>query len=353
MGIVGNRSKSQEETSTQFRAEEAPLTLQGLSVLVTGAGGFLGSHLAERLVQEGARVRALVHYNARGSAGWLDHSKLATEMEILAGDVCDAGSCESAVRRCAIVFHLAALTTVPYSYQAPASFVKANIDGTLNMLVASRRVGVERFIQASSSQTYGTARRIPIDESHPLQAQSPYAATKIACDSLVETWHRAYNLPTTILKIFCTFGPRQSVRNVVPTIITQLLDGQIVRLGNLGPLRDYNFFEDSIDAYVRAATVPEAIGATYNICGRNEISIGDLAHLIARLMDVDLKIVEDPSRMRPASSEVNRLLGDSTAAKAALGWEQRVGLEAGLRRTISWYRENKALVTPMLEGVFV
>lgn len=329
------------------------MTLQETSVLVTGAGGFLGSHLAERLVREGARVRALVHYNARGSAGWLDHSGLASEMEIMAGDVCDPASCEKAVAGCAIVYHLAALTTVPYSYLAPASFVRANIDGTLCMLEAVRRSGIERFIQASSSQTYGTAREVPITESHRLQAQSPYAASKIACDSLVYAWHKAYGLPVTILKVFCTFGPRQSVRNVVPTIIMQLLDGPLVRLGNLEPRRDYNYVDDAIDAYVRAATAPAALGETLNIAGHSEISIADLAKRIAVLMGSEIEIVRDQTRVRPASSEVDRLLGDSSAAARLLGWQHRIGLEEGLQRTIPWYRENRMLVRPAVADVFI
>jgi dTDP-glucose 4,6-dehydratase len=329
------------------------MSLGDKSVLVTGAGGFLGSHLAERLVREGARVRALVHYNARASLGWLDHSEFVNDMEIVAGDVCDPACCEAAVTGCDIVYNLAALTTIPYSYRAPASFVRANIDGTLCMLEAARRIGVERFIQASSSQTYGTARHVPIDEQHPLQAQSPYAATKIACDSLVEAWRRTYGVPGIVLKVFCTFGPRQSVRNVVPTIITQLLNGPVVRLGNLGPRRDYNYVDDAIDAYVRAGIADDAIGATLNICGRTEISIGDLAMLIAGLMESDLEIVQEADRVRPAGSEVERLLGDSRAAQELLGWQHRIGLEEGLRKTISWYRENIALVMPATDNVFV
>lgn len=329
------------------------MMLQGKTVLVTGAGGFLGSHLAERLVREGARVRAFVHYNARTSAGWLDHSSPAGDMEIFAGDICDPANCETAVAGCDIVYHLAALTSVPYSYRSPASFVRTNVEGTLCLLEAVRRSGVERFVQASSSQTYGTARAVPIKEDHPLQAQSPYAATKIACDSLVEAWKRTYGIPATILKVFCTFGPRQSVRNVIPTIITQLLEGPSVRLGNLTPRRDYNYVDDAIDAYIRAAVAPDALGATLNICGQTEISILDLAKLIARLMDRELKIEQDDTRIRPLSSEVDRLLGDSSLAQRLLGWRHSVGLEDGLKRTIAWYRENKSLVVPARTAAFV
>jgi NAD dependent epimerase/dehydratase len=328
------------------------VTLEGKKILVTGAGGFLGSHLAERLVREGASVRALVRYNARGTAGWLDHSDVLGDMELLAGDVCDASTCRSAVDGCDIVYHLAALTTVPHSYAVPASFVRANIDGTLEMLEAVRRSSVERFIQASSSQTYGTARHVPIDEDHPLEAQSPYAATKVACDALVSAWHHTYGVPGVILKVFCTYGPRQSVRNIIPTIITQLLEGPTIRLGNLGPRRDYNFVDDAIEAYVLAATAPDIINRKMNVCGNAEISIADLAQTIARLMGSDIEIVQDPERVRPATSEVDRLLGDSALAQRLLGWRHSVDLEAGLRRTVDWYTEHKALVTPAKAGVF-
>ena len=329
------------------------MTLQNKTVLVTGAGGFLGSHLAERLVKEGARVRALIHYNARTSAGWLDHSSLADDMEIMAGDICDPASCETAASGCDIVYHLAALTSVPYSYRSPASFVRTNIDGTLCMLEAARRGRVERFVQASSSQTYGTARAIPIKEDHPLQAQSPYAATKIACDSLADAWRRTYGVPVSILKVFCTFGPRQSVRNVIPTIITQLLEGPSVKLGNLTPRRDYNYVDDAIDAYVSAATASDALGATLNICGQTEISIADLARLIARLMGCELNIERDDARVRPEGSEVDRLLGDPSLAQKLLGWKHKVGLEDGLEKTIAWYREHKSLVVPATKAGFI
>jgi dTDP-glucose 4,6-dehydratase len=329
------------------------MSLRGKSVLVTGAGGFLGSHLAERLVREGARVRALVHYNARANAGWLDHSEFAGDMEIMAGDVCDPASCETAIAGCEIIYNLAALTTVPYSYRAPASFVHANIDGTLCMLEAARRVGVERFIQTSSSQTYRPAGPVPVTEDQPLQAPSPYAATKIACDGLVDAWRRSYGVPGIILKIFPIFGPRQSVRNIVPTIVTQLLDGPAIRLGNLEPRKDYIYVDDTIDAYVRAGTKPDAIGATFNICGDTEISIGDLAKLAARLMGSDLEIIQDTDRARAEGRETERLLGDSRAAQERLGWRHQVSLEDGLRKTISWYREHRTLVVPAMAGVFI
>lgn len=329
------------------------MTLRGKPVLVTGAGGFLGSHLCERLVRKGARVRALVHYNSRGSMGWLDQSKLASEMEILAGDVCDPATCETAIAGQKVIFHLAALSTVPYSYRSPASFVRNNIDGTLCMLEAARRFGVERFIQASSSQTYDSALETPISEERRLKAHSPYGATKIACDSLVDAWHSTYDVPGIVLKLFYTFGPRQSVRNVVPTIITQLLDGPIIKLGNLEPVRDFIFVEDAIDAYVRAVTAPDAVGATLNICGRKEISIGDLATMIAGLMGSELQIVQDRKQARPERREAVRIVGDSSAASQLLGWRPRVDLEEGLRSTIAWYRENRSLVVPLVPGVFV
>jgi len=318
----------------------------GARVCVTGAGGFLGSHLCERLVQEGAEVRALVHYNSRASCGWLDHSPVARDLEIVPGDVRNADQMAQLVAGTEVVFHLAALTTVPWSYAVPASFVHVNVDGTLNVLEAARRAGVGRFVQASSSQCYGTARQVPITESHPLQAQSPYAATKIASDMMVDAWHRTYGLPTVTLRVFCTYGPRQSVRNIIPTIITQLMRGPRIRLGNLHPLRDYNYVDDTVEAYLLGGAAEGVEGATLNVAGRSEIRIGELARLIARLMGTDVEIEQDPGRTRPASSEVDRLLGDHSQAAARLGWEHKVELEEGLQRTIAWYRDNLERVTP-------
>lgn len=331
------------------------MSWQGKRVVVTGAGGFLGSHLADRLVAEGASVRALVHYNARGSCGWLDHSPHAQHMEVVAGDVCDPGGMDALLRGADTVYHLAALTTVPHSYRAPAEFVRVNVTGTLHVLEAARRAGIARLVQASTSQIYGTARQVPITEDHPHQAQSPYSASKIAADKLVEAWHRSFGLPVVTLTTFCTFGARQSVRNIVPTIITQLLDGPVVRLGNIHPRRDYNYVDDAMDAFVLAGQAEGVLGQTMNISGRHEISIRDLALLIARLMDREISLEHDALRARPAGSEVERLLGDYSKAERLLGWQHQVGLEEGLVKTIAWYERHHALVrpSPACRNVFV
>ena len=316
------------------------MTWTGRRVLVTGAGGFIGSHLAEALVRAGARVRALVRYNSFSRRGWLDESPLAQDMEIIAGDVCDAGQMHASMKDIDIVYHMAALVGVPYSYAAISSNVRVNVEGTLNVLEAARQAGVQRFVLASSSQVYGTALEVPIKETHPLQAQSPYSATKIAAEKLAESYFRAFDLPVVILRVFCTFGPRQSTRAIVPTIVTQLLNGASVKLGSITPIRDYNYFEDSVASFMLAGIEPKAVGRTVNIAGNNEVSIGDLAAKIANLIGRPLRIETDPARVRPENSEVLRLLGSNALADELLGWQQQVDLDEALRRTIEWYRDN-------------
>jgi len=312
----------------------------GKRVLVTGAGGFIGSHLAERLVELGASVRALVHYNALGTWGWLDRSPRRDEMEVLAGDVCDRDSVSQAMAGVEIVFHLAALIAIPYSYHAPASYVRTNIEGTLNVLQAARERGVERVVHTSTSEVYGTARYVPIDESHPLQGQSPYSASKIGADKLAEAFHLSFGLPVVILRPFNTFGPRQSARAVIPTIITQALAGQEIRLGNLSPTRDLNFVLDTVEGFICAAASPEAIGMTINIGTGREISVGNLARLILDLLGRELPTVCEEERVRPAGSEVERLCADNRLARELLGWQPQYTLHEGLARTIAWVEEN-------------
>jgi NAD dependent epimerase/dehydratase len=323
---------------------------QGKRVLVTGAGGFIGSHLAERLVQLGARTRALVHYNALGSWCWLDHSPLARDMEVVAGDITDRDSVKNAVQGCEVVFHLAALIAIPYSYQAPASYVGTNVVGTLNTLQACKEVGVERMVHTSTSEVYGTARYVPIDEEHPLQGQSPYSASKIGADKMAEAFHCSFRLPVVTVRPFNTFGPRQSARAVIPTIISQCLAGQTVRLGNLHPTRDLNFVANTVDGFIKAAVAPGAIGETMNLGSGREISVGDLASMIARLVGKPIQIVCDEQRLRPDKSEVERLLAANAKARRLLGWEPAVGLEEGLQRTINWLGENQRRYRP---GVYV
>ena len=313
---------------------------RGTRVLVTGAGGFIGSHLAERLVELGGSVRALVRYRSNGSWGWLDHSPLKGELEVVAGDVTDRDAVTQALQGVEVVFHLAAFIAIPYSYQAPESFIRANAQGALTLLQAARAQGVARFVHTSTSEVYGTAPSVPITEEHPLQAQSPYAASKIAADKLVESFGLSFGLPVVTVRPFNTFGPRQSARAVVPTIITQCLTEPTVRLGNLTPTRDLTYVTDTVEGFVRAASAPQAVGRTINLGTGREISIGDLARLIAELSERQVDVVQEPQRVRPQASEVERLLADNRLARELLDWQPAVPLEEGLRLTIEWMREH-------------
>jgi NAD dependent epimerase/dehydratase len=326
------------------------LNWSGKRVLVTGAGGFIGSHLMERLVAAGARPRALVHYNALGRWGWLDDSPVREELEVVAGDICDRDSVRQALAGVEMVFHLAALIAIPYSYQAPASFVRTNIEGTLNVLQAAHDLRVERVIHTSTSEAYGTACYTPMDEKHPLQGQSPYSASKIGADKLAEAFHLSFNLPVVTVRPFNTFGPRQSARAVVPTIITQCLVGEEVHLGNLYPTRDLNFVDNTVQGFLLAAATPEAIGQTINLGSGREISIGALAELVAHLADRPLRLEHRADRDRPKKSEVERLQADNTLARTLLGWKPEIGLEEGLTRTIEWIGQHLERYHP---GVYV
>lgn len=322
----------------------------GKQVLVTGAGGFIGSHLAERLVGEGARVRAMVHYNALGSWGWLDRSPLAKQMEVVSGDVTDAESVRKAMAGVEVVFHLAALIAIPYSYEAPGLYLRTNINGTFNVLQAARELGPARVVHTSTSEVYGTAQQVPIHETHPLQGQSPYSASKIGADKIAEAYHCSFGVPVVTVRPFNTFGPRQSARAVIPTIISQCLAGQTVRLGSLTPTRDMNFVANTVDGFVRAATVPAAVGRTLNLGSGREISIGELAQLIGRLAGKSVTVESDEQRIRPDKSEVERLLADNSTAAELLDWAPRVSLEEGLTQTIAWLQENLERYRP---GVYV
>lgn len=319
------------------------MTLRDAAVLVTGADGFIGSHLVERLVAEGARVRAFCLYTSRGSWGWLDEAspEVRAAVEPCLGDIRDARFVAEATDGVEVVFHLAALIAIPYSYTAPESFVDTNVRGTLNVLEASRRAAVRRVIVTSTSEVYGTPASLPITEEHALNAQSPYAATKVAADQLTLAYHRSYGLPAVILRPFNTYGPRQSMRAVLPTIIRQLLAGRTeVRLGRLDPRRDLTYVADTVDGFIRAATAPGIDGATIQLgTGRSE-SIGDLFEVACRLIGVDAVPVEDASRLRPDASEVLALQSDPTRARDLLGWEATTSLEDGLRQTIAWLRAH-------------
>jgi dTDP-glucose 4,6-dehydratase len=314
---------------------------EGKRVLVTGAGGFIGSHLTEKLVALGAQTRALVHYRADDSRGWLDHSQYKDEVEVVAGDICDRDSVAEAMHGREIVFHLAALIAIPYSYHAPFSYVRTNVEGTVNVLQIAREVGVERLVHTSTSEVYGTARYIPIDEEHPLQGQSPYSASKIAADKLAEAFHLSFGVPVATIRPFNTYGPRQSARAVIPTIITQALTQPAVHLGSLEPTRDLNYVADTVEGFIRTAECPDGIGHVINIGSGREISIGNLATLILALVGrADVPITCDDERVRPDHSEVAQLCADNRKAREILGWSPQYTLEDGLVQTIEWIRNN-------------
>ena len=315
-------------------------TFEGKNVLVTGAGGFIGSHLAEHLVREGANVRSLVHYNALGKRGWLDHSELAEDMDILAGDVTDRDSVRAAVKDREIIFHLGALIAIPYSYQAPHSYVRTNVEGTLNVLQAALDMGAQRVLHTSTSEVYGTAKFVPITEEHPLQGQSPYSASKIGADKMAEAFAASFELEVVTVRPFNTFGPRQSMRAVIPTIITQCFRGQNVHLGAVHPTRDLNFVQNTVEGFCAAALSPNAVDQTINFGSGREISIGDLAILIAKMMNKEINIVCEEQRLRPSKSEVERLLACNKKAKDLLDWSPRTTLEEGLAQTIAFIEDN-------------
>jgi NAD dependent epimerase/dehydratase len=316
---------------------------QGKKVLVTGAGGFIGSHLTERLASLGAATTALLRYTSTGSRGWLEASPLADDIECVWGDIRDADGVRRALRDVDTVFHLAALIGIPYSYEAPSSYVATNVVGTLNVLQAARENGVRCVVQTSTSEVYGSAQYTPIDEAHPLQGQSPYAATKIGADKLAESFHLSFALPVVTVRPFNTFGPRQSARAIVPTIVSQCLDGDRVRLGNLEPTRDLNFVTNTVEGFLAAASTPAAVGQTINLGSGREIRMGDLLTLITDVLGRKVHVEVEEQRVRPAGSEVSRLLADNRRAREVLGWEPRVSLEEGLRQTVAWLKEHRAL----------
>jgi len=326
---------------------------QGKSVLVTGAGGFIGSHLVERLVELGARVRALVRYNSRNDWGLLEllPTPIKNEIEGVLGDLTDPHSTTRVVQGQEIIFHLAALIGIPYSYIAPAHYIASNCGGTLNLLEAARQQGVERFVHTSTSETYGTAQYTPIDEAHPLRGQSPYAASKIGADKLAESYYLSFGVPVVTLRPFNTFGPRQSGRAIVPTIICQGLSGNVIRLGRLTPIRDLTFVSDTVEGFIKGAECPEAIGELFNLGSGRSITIGELAQQIISLLGSGKEIIAEDERLRPEASEVMELLCNSGKAQKMLGWEPRVSLEEGLGRTVSYIRDHLHHYKPQLYNV--
>ena len=334
--------------------DEARVTaLKGRTVLVTGAAGFIGSHLTEALARAGARVRALVHYNSRGDWGHLDllDPALHQGIEVDAGDIRDPFYVAEAAKGAEVIFHLAALIPIPYSYRAPQEYLETNIRGTLNVLEAARRHGTPRVLHTSTSETYGTAQYTPIDEKHPLQGQSPYSASKIAADKLVESYFCSFSTPVVTLRPFNAYGPRQSARAFLPTVLTQALTGDVVRVGSLEPVRDMNYVEDTVDGFVRAASAPGIEGQVLNLGSGRGVSMRELLDLAIRATGRNVRIETEARRVRPEKSEVMELIADAGRARAALGWQPRVTLEQGVERTAAWIRDHLADYKPHLYNV--
>jgi dTDP-glucose 4,6-dehydratase len=320
-----------------------------VKILVTGADGFIGSHVVETLVKSGHEVRAFVLYNSFNSWGWLDESDKAIRdsVDIFAGDIRDPHGVDKAVEKQEVILNLAALIAIPYSYHSPDTYIDTNIKGTLNILQAARRHGVKRVVQTSTSEVYGTAQYIPIDEAHPLHPQSPYAATKVGADQLALSFHASFDVPVGILRPFNTYGPRQSARAVIPTIISQLANKSKVKLGSLSPTRDFSFVQDTANGFLAAAQSDAIVGQTINLGSGFEISIKETAETIARLMNTKLELVDDEQRVRPENSEVERLHASIEKAKTLLGWQPELkglaGFETGLKKTIEWFSNPKNL----------
>ncbi|MFD0696253.1 NAD-dependent 4,6-dehydratase LegB [Paenibacillus sp. GCM10027628] len=326
------------------------MNLRGKKVLVTGADGFIGSHLTEYLVRFGCDVTAFVMYNSFNSWGWLDDSKeeIKHQLRVVSGDIRDAYGVRRAMEGQEVVFHLAALIAIPFSYTSPATYVETNVTGTLNVVQAARDMGVEKLVNTSTSEVYGTAKYVPIDEAHPLQGQSPYSASKIGADHIAMSFYHSFSTPVATVRPFNTYGPRQSARAVIPTIITQVAAGQDqIQLGSLHPTRDFNFVQDTVRGFVSMAESERSVGEIINIGSNYEVSIGDTAHTIARLMGKDVTVVTDDLRLRPDKSEVERLWADNSKAKQMLGWEPVYGgldgFERGLKETIAFFMEPQNL----------
>jgi NAD dependent epimerase/dehydratase len=321
-----------------------------MKILVTGADGFIGSHLTEELIRQGYEVRAFVLYNSFGSLGWLDHCapEVRGRFEIFAGDIRDPHGVKAAMKGCDAVMNLAALIAIPYSYHSPDTYVDTNIKGTLNVLQAARDLGVIKVIQTSTSEVYGTARFVPITENHPLQGQSPYAATKIAADQLAYSFHTSFGLPVVIIRPFNTYGPRQSARAVIPTIITQIASGKRqIKLGSISPTRDFNYVQDTVAGFIAALNSQQGLGEVVNIGSNFEISIGDTAKVIANTMGADIEIITDDVRLRPERSEVERLWASNDKAKQLFDWEPSyggiTGFKRGITETVNWFCQSPNL----------
>ena len=311
-------------------------------VLVTGAAGFIGSHLTEFLVDQGAEVRAMVQYNSLGSWDWLEHSRVKNKIEVVMGDIRDYDFVENSVKGSNVVFHLAALIGIPYSYVSPQAYIKTNIDGTYNVLQSCRKLGIDELLVTSTSETYGTAQYVPIDEKHPAVGQSPYAATKVAADQLALSFHKSFDLPVKVVRPFNTFGPRQSARAIIPTIMSQLADGKtVIEVGDLSPKRDLTYVEDTVRGFWEIYKCKDCLGTATNICMQEEIAIGDLVKLILKVSGKTVDLKQDPARIRPKNSEVLRLFGSNERMKSLTSWLPKENLESGLRKTWEWFQTHR------------
>jgi len=325
------------------------VNVEGKTILVTGAGGFIGSHLVEALVSKGAEVKTFVRYNSRNDWGMLENipSGIKENLDVMTGDIIDFGVVKKAVRNCDIVFHLAALIGIPYSYVAPESYVTTNIKGTMNIMQASLEEGVEKIVHTSTSEVYGTAKYIPIDENHPLQGQSPYSASKIGADMLAHSYFLSFNAPVAIIRPFNTFGPRQSSRAVIPTIISQALSGNEVNLGSLTPVRDLTYVKDTVNGFIKVAESDKTIGEIINIGNGKGITVGELAKKILTIMECqNTTIHTDEERIRPEKSEVMQLICDNSKANRMIGWSPAYSLDQGLKETIEWIRQHRPIYKP-------
>lgn len=322
-------------------------------VLVTGAGGFIGSHLTERLRGLGTEVRAFVRYNSRADWGLLDllPKEKLNGIEVIMGDLRDGDAIHHAAKDMEIIFHLGSLIAIPYSYLHPRETIETNVMGALNILNAAREYSVPRVIHTSTSEVYGTAHYVPMDEKHPLQGQSPYSASKIGADMIAESFYRSFGVPVSIIRPFNTFGPRQSSRAVIPTIICQAVTGKRIYLGSLHPTRDYTYIDDVVDAFIKVAESPDSVGEVINIGSNFEISIGDIANKVISLLGKSREIVVDEKRIRPEKSEVERLWCDNTKAKKLLGWNPKIGFDEGLKMTVKWISDNIGLYKSELYNV--
>ena len=319
------------------------MSVQGRAVLVTGAGGFIGGHLVERLVRDGARVRALVRYNSRNERGTLDWlpPEAVRDAEVVLGDLRDVESVARAVAGTEIVFHLGAQIAIPYSFVNPRDFFETNVLGSLNVAQSALGAGVDRVVHTSTSEVYGTARQVPITEDHPIEPQSPYAASKVAADKLMDSFHRSFRLPVTVVRPFNTYGPHQSARAVIPTIVSQALAGDVLRLGSLEPRRDLTYVADTVDGFVRAASAPEAVGRTIQLGTERDVSVADIVRVVGEVLGKELTVKQEADRVRPEGSEVMRLISSPRLAGELLGWTARIDLEEGLRRTVEWIDKSR------------